>query len=191
MRSLRLLAFIAMISLFAASPLIGRWVTTANASSSPMAARPEAVFAPAADNEDEDSLCDSGNPRKQKKCNFNAPNADNDNNGDGVGDQPPAVGVSVSNSDPNDGDTISFTVNSWGHELDQIWWWVPDYANNDDNDNGSFSTEAHAANCDGNDTCAASSDLTTSFADTFTIHAKARDRQGRESNEFVTEVRVH
>ena len=191
MRSLRLLAFIILVSLFAASPLIGRWVTTASASTGPMTARPEAVSAPANDNEGQEELCDSGNPRKQKKCNFNAPNADNDNNHDGVGNQPPAVGISVSNSDPNDGDTISFTVNASGHQIDQVWWWIPDYVSNDDNDNDSFSTEAHTVNCDGNDSCSPSSNLTTAFEDTFTIHAKARDRQGRESSEVVTEVRVH
>jgi hypothetical protein len=187
-----LLAFVLLVALFAVTPTIGRWVATANASTIGMTTQPEGVHSPANDNEDEAALCDSGNPRKQKKCNYNAPNVDNDNDGNVAGDRP-SVNVAVSNNDPNDGDTINFTVSASGNNLDQVWWWVPDYAGQNDNDNDSFafSTEAHTVGCGGNDRCSESSDLNTAVPDTFTIHAQARDHDGRLSDEFVTEVRVH
>jgi hypothetical protein len=187
-----LLGFITLVGLFAVSPVLGRWVQPANASSAPMTGGAETVNAPANDNDDEDENCDSGNPRKQKKCHFNEANADNDNDDGDVADQPPTINVAVSDYDPDEGDTINFTVFASGNDLDQIWWWIPDYINSDDNDNDdSFGTDTHTTNCDGNDSCSTSTDLHADFPDTFTIHAKARDRQGRESGEFVTEVRVH
>ena len=50
---------------------------------------------------------------------------------------------------------------------------------------------AHVQSCDGADDCSRTSELTPRHEGTFTIHAKARDRLGRESGELVTEVRVH
>jgi len=49
---------------------------------------------------------------------------------------------------------------------------------------------ARSFNCDGNDDCTQSTDLTPHHEGTFTIHAKARDRSGRETDEVVAEVRV-
>lgn len=45
--------------------------------------------------------------------------------------------------------------------------------------------------CDGADDCWRSAGLTPRHEGVFKIHAKARDRLGRETGELVTEVRVH
>ena len=134
MRSLRMVVVIVLFALFAAAPQIGRWVTTANASAAPATAGQVVVNAPANDNADED--CNSGNPRKEKKCHFNASNTDNDNTGGngGLSDQPPGGAIALSTSDPNRGDTVFFAVTASGNRLDKVWWWIPDFPN-DDNDN--------------------------------------------------------
>jgi hypothetical protein len=191
------LTFIVVFGLFAAPPHIGHLITTASASTPLMTAQPAGVDAPASenDNESQDPSCTSGDPRKQKQCHFNQPNTvdDNDNTANVVADQPPTLRLGVSNYDPHDGDTISIVLAASGKAVDQVWWWVPDYASENDNgnDNESFAADFHVTGCDGEDTCTRTSDMRTPFADTFTIHAKARDRQGRESPEVVTEVRVH
>jgi hypothetical protein len=190
MRSLRMLVIVALFALFAATPHIGRWVTTASASAAPISGGQESAYAPANDNEDEDDLCSSDNPRKQKKCHFNESNVDNDN--DGTSDGPPAVAISVSNADPHEGQTFTLTVHAWGQEIDQVWWWIPDVVEDDNgNDNEEFSDVAHVIGCDGNDDCVRTSDLTPHHPSTITIYAKARDRQGRESGEVSTQVRIH
>jgi hypothetical protein len=185
--------FIVMLVLFAASSLVGRWVSTASASVGPVTARPEAAYAPASqnDNDDLEDLCSSDNPRKQKKCNYNTPNVDNDN--DNSADQAPSLGIAVSTADPRAGDSFSLTLHATGRDLDQVWWWVPDVVSDNGNDNGddSWLADSHAANCDGSDDCSRSWDLKASHTGTITIHAKARDREGRESSEVTTEVRVH
>jgi hypothetical protein len=190
-RSLRLLAVIAIFALFAATPHIGKLVATANASTGPMTAGQEAVNAPANDNEDEN--CNSGNPRKQKKCHYNQADVNADNDNDNPGDQAPALAIGVSNADPKEDQTFTLTLHAWGNEIDQVWWWVPDPFDGDDNgnDNEDFFNQSQTFNCDGNDDCTRSTDLTPRHQGTFTIHAKARDRFGRETGEVVTEVRVH
>jgi len=197
-RALRLLAIIMVIGLFyGASPLVGQWVTTASASTGSAASRPEMANAPANDNENDDEDCNTGNPRKDKKCNYNRPNNTDDNDNtvnDGMGTQPPVVGISVSNADPREGDTISFAVNASGYQLDQVWWWVSNFPNGSDNDNenGQFMNgDSHYTGCDGNNTCTQYGTLRPGDPGTFTLHAKVRDRQGRESGEIVTEIRVH
>jgi len=194
MRSFRLLAIITVIGLFyGASPMIGRLATTANASAVPVTSRPEAVNGPANDNSDMSDECNSGDPRKEKRCHFDEANADNsnDNNGDtGGGNQPPVGGISVSNTNPGDGDTISFTVNAAGNQIDQVWWWVTGFQNDNDNDS-SLNGETHTMGCGGNNTCSQTANLTTGDPGVFTIHARARDREGRESAEFLVDVNVH
>ena len=190
MRSLRLLAIIVMFSLFAATPHIGKWVATASASTGPTAAGQEAVNAPANDNDDDG--CNSGNPRKQKKCHFNEANVAVDNDNDTPNDQPPALAISVSNADPEEDQTFTLTLHAWGNDIDQVWWWVPDESDDDNgNDNEDFVDAVRVFNCDGSDDCTQSTDLTPRREGTFTIHARARDRQGRETDEVVTEVHVH
>jgi hypothetical protein len=98
--------------------------------------------------------------------------------------------------DPNRGNTISFTVIASGTELDQIWWWVTNYNNRDNgNDNGDGTSlnngEAHYSGCDGNNYCQQRVEINAGNPGTFTIHAKSRDRQGRESYENAVEIRVH
>ena len=188
MRSFRMLGFIALFALLAATPQIGRWVSTASASAGATPSAREAARASANDN-DED-LCNSDNPRKQKKCHYNQPNVDNDN--DGSGDRPPVLTISVSNADPKAGDAFTLTLHAWGREIDQVWWWVPNVFddNGNDNDSDSFLADAHVLSCNGDDDCTVSSDLTTRHTGTVTIYAKARDRQGRESGEVAAEVRV-
>ncbi len=187
MRSLRLLAFVLIFSLVAATPHIGRWVATASAQTGPTTVGLEAVNAPANDNDDDP--CNSGNPRKQKKCHFNQSNVANDN--DDPNDLPPSLTAEVNNADPEEDDTITLTLHAWGNAIDQVWWWVPDAFDADNgNDNEEFVNVAHVQSCDGADDCTRTSDLTPRHEGTFLIHAKARDRFGRESGELVTEVRV-
>jgi hypothetical protein len=197
-RLFRLLAIIVVIALFyGATPLIGRWVTTANASSMSATSRPEAVNGPAADNDNLSSECDTGNPRKDKRCHYDSPNFDDNDNsvdtGGGVDTtQPPFGRILVSNADPNEGDTIGFNVIASGYQLTEISWWVSGYPSDDnDNDSGFLDGETHTAGCDGNNSCNQYNEITPHNRGTFTIHGKARDSQGRESDEFVTEVRVH
>jgi hypothetical protein len=200
-RSLRLLAIILMVAGYAASPLVGRWVSTANASTVPTS-RAETAMAPAnQDNDNQYEDCGTGNPRKDKKCNYNTPNADNDNGdrNDGSGPipgNPPGGTIEVSNMDPNRGDTIKFTVIASGTQVDQIWWWVTNYSNRSNgNDNGDdthlVNGEAHYSGCDGSNYCQQQVQINAGNPGTFTIHAKSRDRQGRESYENAVEVRVH
>jgi hypothetical protein len=192
-RSLRMLAFIILFSIFAATPQIGHWVTTASASPGPGAPGQEAVNQTDNDNDEDTEDCNSDNPRKQKKCHFNQPDVfdDNDNTAD---DQPLALSIGVSNADPNAGDTFSLTLHAIGDEVDQIWWWVPDVIvnadNGNDNDDEDLAT-THTLYCDGLNDCTRSTDVTARNSGTITIHAKARDRDGRESGEVATEVRVH
>jgi hypothetical protein len=190
MRSLRVLAMVALLALFAATPDIGRWVTTASASAVPRSAGQESAYAPANDNESQAELCNSGNPRKQKKCHYNATTGDNDNNG--MMYVPPVLGISVSNADPQEGETFTLTLHAWGGELDQVWWWASDVAADDNgNDNEEFVGVVHAFGCDGTSECVHTSELTPQHPGTIMIHAKARDRQGIESGEIATEVRIH
>jgi len=198
-----LLAIIMMVGAYAASPLVGRLVSTANASPVPVTTRAETAMAPAnQDNDNQDEDCNTGNPRKDKKCNYNAPNADNDNaDNDGVVNppvpgNPPGGTIEVSNMDPRRGETIRFTVIASGTELDQIWWWVTTYTpRNNGNDNGDSGNlvngEAHYGGCDGNNYCQQQVEINAGNPGTFTIHAKSRDRQGRESYENAVEIRVH
>ena len=195
-RLIRLVAILAVITLFyGATPLLGRWVTTASASSS-ATSRSEAVNSPAADNDNVPSECGSGDPRKQKRCHYDSPNVDNDNNGpaNGGGDstQPPSVNIPVSNADPNVGNTVGFNVVASGYQLSEVSWWISDYRSDDnDNDGGFLDGQPHSVGCGGNNSCSQYNEVTPHHRGTFTIHGKARDQQGRESPEFVTEVRVH
>lgn len=189
MRSLRVLAMVALFALFAATPHIGRWVTTANASAVPISAGQGSAYAPANDNESQAELCNSGNPRKQKKCHYNATNGDNDN--DGTANVPPVLGISVSNADPTEDETFTLTLHAWGGELDQIWWWASDVEHDNGNDNEELVGVVHAFGCDGTNECVHTSDLTPRHPGTIMIHAKARDRRGLESGEIATEVRIH
>jgi len=188
-RSLRVLTFVALFGLFAAAPHIGHWVTTASASTPLMSPQPDNVRAPASqnDNESQDPDCNTGNPRKDKKCHFNEPNTDNDNSATVPADQPPTLTIAVSNADPRDGDTIYFTLNASGRELDQVWWWIPDYAGTADNenDNESFPADFHVAGCDGNNTCARTPSRSTRRP--ATARAASRPRSSPRSA-FTTEA---
>ena len=193
MRSLRLLAIILMVAGYAASPLVGRWVSTANASTV-STTRSETAMAPASENDNVYEDCGTGNPRKDKKCHFNTPNSDNDNGdrNDGAGPipgNPPGGTIEVSNMDPNRGDNIRFTVIASGTELDQVWWWVTNY--NNGNNTYPVNGEVHYGGCGGNNYCQQQVQINAGNPGTFTIHAKSRDRQGRESYENAVEVRVH
>jgi hypothetical protein len=197
-RSLRLLALVAIVASYAAAPVVGRWVTTANASTVSGASSPDAVYSPANQNDNQDELCTSDNPRKQKKCHYNMTNADNDNDdgfvndGSGGGDRQPGGTITVSTADPTRGQDMSFTVYASGNDLDQIWWWVTNYnPNGNDNDDFLMNGEPHYSGCDGNNTCQQTVNLNAGNPGTFLIHAKARDHQGRESVELAAEIRVH
>jgi hypothetical protein len=196
-RSLRLLAIIMVIGLFyGASPLVGRLVTTASASSAPMTSRPAAVNAPAADNDNLSAECDSGNPRKDKKCHYDSANTgdDNDNSGADVGgtsNQQPTGGLTVSSATPSNNQTISFTVNAAGDRLDQISWWVTGFnANDNDNDSSITNNETHSADCGGRSTCSYTNSIPTGDPGVLTVHAVARDRDGRQSPEMIANVYV-
>ena len=101
------------------------------------------------------------------------------------------MSIGVSNNDPEEDDTITVTLHATGHEIDQVWWWVPDVFADNGNDNDDFDGEARVFTCDGADDCTHASEVTPRNSGTYTIYAKARDRQGRESGEVATEVRVH
>lgn len=199
MRLFRLVAILAVITLFyGATPLLGRWVTTASASSMSATSRSEALNSPAADNDNTPSECHSDDPRKQKRCHYDSPNGDNDNNGGqtgGGGDstQPPFGNILVSNADPNVGNTVGFNVIASGYQLSEISWWISNYRSDDnDNDGGGFlDGNTHSVGCGGNNSCTQYNEVTPHHRGTFTIHGKARDQQGRESPEFAVEVRVH
>ena len=187
MRSVRLLACMMIFALAVASPHIGAWVMTASASTGPSAAGQEAVNAPASDNESQEELCNSDNPRKQKKCHYNASDVVDDNDND---NPPPLLTAEVNNADPEEDDTITLTLHAWGNEIDQVWWWVPDELDDNGNDNEEFFNVAQVFSCGGSDDCWQTSELTPRHEGTFRIHAKARDSMGRETGELVTEVRV-
>src|SRR5262249_1745178 len=157
-----MLVLLLVIISYAASPLVGRWVSTANASTASATSRPDAIQAPASDNDNQYKDCGTGNPRKDKKCHYNTPNSDNDNdnppinppiNG-GTGPVPgsaPTTTLQVSNADPQRGETLRFVAVASGSDPDQIWWWVSDYSNRD----APFlvNNEAHYAGCDGTSYC--------------------------------------
>ena len=189
MRAARLLAFIFAFALVAATPHLGRSIATATASTGPLASGQETVNAPLNDNESQEELCNSGNPRKQKKCNFNRADGLDDN--DNADDPPPFLTAAVSNADPEEDETIALTLHAWGTEITEVWWWVPDESDDNGNDNEEFVNVAHVQSCDSQDDCWRLSELTPRHEGVFRIHAKARDSRGRESGELVTEVRVH
>jgi len=188
------LAIIALVASYAAAPVVGRWVTTANASTVSAASGPGAVYSPANDdNDNQYEDCGTGNPRKDKKCHYNTPNVDNDNadndgNGPISGDAPVTT-LEISNADPQRGETLRYVAVARGSDLDQISWWVTDYSNRD----APFLTnnEAHNAACDGSSYCQQYVEITAGNEGTFTFHAKSRDRHGRESNESAVQIRVH
>lgn len=186
MRSARLLAFLVAFALVAATPHLGRSIAMASASTGSLASSQETVNAPLNDNDDP---CDSGNPRKQKKCHYNQPNGLDDN--DNADSLPPSLTVTVSNADPEEDDTITLILHAWGTEITEVWWWVPDERDDNGNDNEEFVNVAHVQSCDGQDDCWRMAELTPRHKGVFKIHVKARDSQGRESGELVTEVRVH
>jgi hypothetical protein len=199
-RSLRLLAILMMVLGYAASPLVGQWVSTANASTAPTTPGADTAMAVANQNDNQYEDCGTGNPRKDKKCNYNMPNNDNDNvdtPGSGpVPGNPPGGTIEVSTFDPNRGDDISFMVIASGTELEHIQWWVTNYNNrnsDNDNDSGTFlvNGQMYYVACDGNNYCQQRFEIDAGNPGTFTIHAKARDRQGREAYENAVEIRVH
>jgi hypothetical protein len=191
----RALVIIVVIALFyGATPLVGRWVTTASASTTPLTSRPEALNGPAAqDNDNLAEECSSSNPRKQKKCNYDGGTPYQNDNGDNGGGTPaPVGGISVSNANPGDGETVSFTVNVSGNDLNQVWWWVTGYSA-DDNDNDSSLTDGstHFADCNGQSTCSQTATIPTGAPGTLTIHAVANDHEGRQTGEMQANVYVH
>jgi hypothetical protein len=145
------------------------------------------------DNDNQYEDCGTGNPRKDKKCNYNTPNVDNDNTfNDNSGPGPdgaPVTKLEVNNADPQRGETLRFVLAGSGSNMDQIWWWVTDYSNRD----APFLTngESHYAGCDGSNYCQQQVEITAGNEGTFVFHARSRDRQGRESNESAVQIRVH
>jgi len=196
MRSLRLLAIVMAIGLFyGASPLVGRLVTTASASTAPMSSRPESLNSPAADNDNVSDDCNTGNPRKDKKCHFDESNNSDDNDntsGDSGGNaSQPTGGITVSNATPGDNETISFTVNGAGDRLDQISWWVTGFnANDNDNDSSLANNETHSEGCGGQNTCSHTGSIPTGDPGVLTIHAVVRDHDGRQTPEMIANVYV-
>jgi hypothetical protein len=197
-RSFRLLAIILMVAGYAAAPVVGQWVSTANASTVTSTSRAETAMAPAYqdngnDNQYED--CGTGNPRKDKKCHYNTPNTDIDNDNaydDGDGPGPggaPVTTLEVNTADPQRGQTLRIVAVAKGSDMDQIWWWVTDYSTRD----APFLTNnlAYYAGCDGTSYCQQYVEITAGNEGTFVFHAKSRDRQGRESNESAVQIRVH
>ena len=186
-RSARMLAFLVAFALVAATPHIGRSIATASASTGPMTSGQETVNAPLNDNDDDP--CNSDNPRKQKKCHFNQTDGLDDN--DNSDDLPPSLTADVSDADPEEDETIALTLHAWGTEITEVWWWVPDEFDDNGNENEEFANVTNVQSCDSQDDCWRLSELTPRHEGVFRIHAKARDSQGRESGELVTEVRVH
>jgi len=181
---------------YGASPLIGRLVTTANASSAPMTSRPEAVNSPADDNDNVSSECHSGNPRKEKKCHYDEANNGNGNDNSGVdtgggANQQPTGGITVSSATPGNNQTISFTVNAAGDRLDQISWWVTGFnANDNDNDSSIANNETHSHGCGGQSTCSLTDSIPTGEPGVLTIHAVAREHDGDQTPEMIANVYV-
>ena len=193
MRSLRLLAILMMVLGYAASPLVGQWVSTASASTVPTTSRAESAMAPANrngnDNQYED--CGTGNPRKDKKCNYNTPNADNDNFDDQTGpDGAPVTKLEFSNADPNRGEILRFVAVASGEDLEQIYWWVTDFTNRGDG-TSLVNGQPYYSGCNGTSYCQQYVEISAGDPGTFVFHVRARDRQGRESNESAVQIRVH
>ena len=196
MRSFRLLAIVVMVAGYAAAPLVGQWVSTASASTVTSTTRAETAMAPAADdNDNQYEDCGTGNPRKDKKCHYNTPNTDVDNDNaynDGSGPGPdgaPVTTLEFNTMDPQRGQTLRIVAVAKGSEMDQIWWWVTDYSNR--NEPFLTNNQAYYAGCDGSSYCQQYVEITAGNEGTFVFHAKSRDRQGRESNESAYQIRVH
>lgn len=195
MRSLRLLAILAMVLGYAASPLVGQWVSTANASAVSTTSRAETAMAPAADNGNDNGDpyedCGTGNPRKDKKCHYNMRNLDNDNIDVETGpDGAPVMKLEFSNADPHRGEILRFVAVSTGEDLEQIYWWVTDFTNRGDG-TSLVNGQPYYAGCNGSGYCQQYVEISAGDPGTFVFHARSRDRQGRESNESAVQIRVH
>ena len=155
------------------------------------------VRGPAADNinnKDRDELCGSGNPRKQKKCHFNGwdLNTNGNDNDNGVvasstnapGDVVTVDGLTVELSRSTDPPAINapfaVSVKGSGAPIERVWWWAegPVYQGPFVDDLAFTGTASF--DCGGSDPCAWSWPVVTRYLGPYMLHARVRDRTGRE-----------
>jgi hypothetical protein len=124
--------------------------------------------------------------------NGNANNNDNGNNNNGNSndnaDHRPSVSLFISKDEVNRNESFEIRVSAereHAARLSRIWWWA---TNTDD----SQLRDTHTHECDDSDSCRHEwQESTHDGGRTIRIHARARDRDGRDSDEVTTDIRVH
>jgi hypothetical protein len=108
---------------------------------------------------------------------------DNDDNDNRDHDRP-AVSLSVDPDRVARGESFTVHVTARGDNgISRIWWWATD------TDEDSL-RDTHTHDCGGSDPCRFTWSASARDAGTFTIHVRARDRRGDESDDVTRDVHV-
>jgi hypothetical protein len=156
------------------------------------------VYGPAEGKKDDpEDLCDSGNPRKQKKCRYNGWDRTwNQNNNDNEQNQfvaldPAMAGTPVtvdgltvelmrSSESPVINTPMALVVKGDGAAIERVWWWAegPVYTGPFGDDLAFVGTMSFE--CQGAQPCAGTWQVVSRYLGPYMLHARIRDTSGRE-----------
>jgi hypothetical protein len=113
------------------------------------------------------------------------PSDDNDSgDNDNSNDSQPRVSLSIDPDRVSKGQHFTVRITGRGGDgLSRIWWWAT-------NTGQSSLSDTHTHDCDGSDPCRFDWSEGANDSGSFTIHARARDRNGNESDDATHEVHV-
>lgn len=179
------------------------WLPVAETDAAPQfAAVPSDVWGPLADNinnDDPDELCNSGNPRKRKKCIYNGWES-HIRDGNDNGNDNDVVVMSSSTTIPGlamtvDGLTVELTrtaetptinapfvvgIKGTGAAIAQVSWWVEGPVPSGPFADDLAFTGTATYDCAGAQPCAWSWPVVARYLGPYMLHAKVRDTNGRE-----------
>ncbi|MFN8633757.1 MAG: hypothetical protein U0893_07890 [Chloroflexota bacterium] len=147
--------------------------------------------------DDPEDLCDSGNPRKQKKCHRNGWDLTWNQNNNDNGDEAPAAidpqmsgtpvtvdGLTValwrSSENPVLNTPMALVVKGDGAAIERVWWWAegPVYTGPFADDLAFVGTMTYE--CNGAQPCAGTWQVVSRYLGPYMLHARIRDTSGRE-----------
>jgi len=97
--------------------------------------------------------------------------------------QAPQVTLSLSHDRVEPGERFRVTIQADGQDMDRVWWWATDTADDD-------ITPSQERSCTDAQDCREEWRISTTDAGTVIFHAKGRDKQGRESDEVTKSLRI-
>ena len=132
----------------------------------------------------------SGNNNRNRISNSNSNgngNGNSNDNGNDNSDHRPSVSLDVSKGEVDRHESFEIRVSAQrehASRLDKIWWWATDT-------NDSHLRDDHTHACDDADSCRNDwQESTDDGGRTIRIHARARDRDGQDSDEVTRDIRV-